>query len=272
MQRRILNTGPLLCMLLGCSSGTPTVAAEQDGSALPLAPPARSTQLPQNAPVDPGLRNVRAATGRANLPPSPLPFTTVALGSFNSPFAIAVLPDGGILVTEKAGLLKLRLTDGAITTITGVPRVEHGFQGGLLDVAVSPSYSTTRSIYLSYSEPAPGGSQLALARANLDVQAGTLRSVSVIWRSGSSGPGGQFGGKIEFAPDGKTLFLSAGERQRFTPAQDPHQALGKILHLTLDGKAAPGNPMRGPSTVEAMTWSSGHRNPYGLAFAADGRL
>jgi len=128
--------------------------------------------------------------------------------------------------------------------------------------------------------------------------------VNVIWRDGARGRGGQFGANIAFAPDGKSLFLSVGERQRFTPAQDPNQPLGKILHLTLDGKPAPGNPNAGktgsktvdiinpPSDTEAAksaqkvytytypgqnltpaeTWSSGHRTPYGLAFAPDGRL
>jgi len=79
------------------------------------------------------------------------------------------------------------------------------------------------------------------------------------------------------SPDGQSLFLSSGERQRFTPAQDPNQALGKILHLTLDGQPAPRNPWAGkPGAADALapaaTWSTGHRNPYGLAFAPDGRL
>lgn len=259
--------------MLACSSVTPTNAAQQDVSVPPLAPPSQLTELPKNAPIDPSIRNVPATTGRANLPPSPMPFAITSLGTFNSPFAIAVLPNsGGLLVTEKAGLLKLRRPDGVIATITGTPRVKTGGQGGLLDVAVAPGYATSHTIYLSYAEPGEGGSQLSLARAMLDVQAGALRNLSVIWRSGSSGIGGQFGARILFAPDGKTLFLSSGERQRFTPAQDPNQALGKIFHLTLDGRAATGNPMPGDGEVEAMTWSSGHRNPTGLAFAPDGRL
>jgi len=100
----------------------------------------------------------------------------------------------------------------------------------------------------------------------------SLNDLAVIWRSGSNGPGGQFGANILFAPDGKSLFLSSGERQRFTPAQDPDQALGKILRLTLDGKAWPGNPDYKAGGVRAMTWSTGHRNPYGLAFTPEGRL
>jgi glucose/arabinose dehydrogenase len=87
-----------------------------------------------------------------------------------------------------------------------------------------------------------------------------------------NGPGGQFGANIAFATDNKSLFLATGERQRFTPAQDAEQTWGKILRLTLDGKAFPGNPMYKAGGVRAQTWSSGHRNPYGLAFARDGRL
>ena len=100
----------------------------------------------------------------------------------------------------------------------------------------------------------------------------TLDNAQVIWRSGMNGPGGQFGANILFARDGRSLFLSSGERQRFTPAQDPDQALGKILHLNLDGTAFAGNPMAKAGGVRAMTWSTGHRNPYGMAFDAEGYL
>jgi glucose/arabinose dehydrogenase len=177
-----------------------------------------------------------------------------------------------------------------------------GGQGGLLDVVVSPSFATDKFVYLTYSEPsANGGSGLALARAKL---AGTrLDGLQVIWRDPAGGNGGQFGAIVAFAPDGKSLFLTSGERQRFTPAQDPSQPLGKILHLTLDGKPAPDNPgagrtgvsiivvtdppkdteaakgaegrhitLPGPNLTPAETWTTGHRNPYGLAFSPDGRL
>lgn len=255
-----------------------------------------------------------ARAGRANMATTPLPFTKTDLGVFESPFAISILPDGGALVTEKAGALKLRTADGGIATVSGVPAVAKGGQGGLLDVALAPDFTRSRTIYLTYAEPRPDGSSLALARATLQLHQvqcvrapcppqASLSDVNVIWRAGSDGKGGQFGAVIAFAPDGKSLFLSSGERQRFTPAQDANQALGKILHLTLDGKPAPGNPMAGrtgaatvqvfdppknsglaasapartvparqPNTTPAETWSTGHRNPYGLVFAGDGRL
>lgn len=236
--------------------------------------------LPRNAP-DTGIRNVPATTGKANLAETPPPFAVTPIGSFTEPFAMAFLPDGALLVTEKAGKLKIR-TGAGVFDIDHVPAVAAGGQGGLLDVAVAPDFATSGLVYLTYAEPGPGGSQLALARGRLVrmtprcARCGSPwqfpEKPAVVWRSGASGPGGQFGATIAFAPDGASLFLSSGERQRFSPAQDPQQRLGKILRLTLDGKAWPGNPDYRAGGARAETWSSGHRNPYGLAFTPDGRL
>ena len=254
-------------------------------------------------------------TGRANLAAAPTrPFAVEMVGQFSSPFAMAFLPDGALLVTEKEGTLKLRRPDGGTTTVAGVPAVATGGQGGLLDVAIAPDFGRSRIVYLTYAEPRPTGSSLALARATLEVQqvqcirapcppVVSLEGLQVIWRAGSDGKGGQFGAVIAFAPDGRSLFLASGERQRFTPAQDPDQALGKIVHLTLDGRPAADNPRAGqtgaaaigvidpprdtaaaatartrewrgdgPNTAPAVTWASGVRNPYGLAFDGGGRL
>jgi glucose/arabinose dehydrogenase len=176
----------------------------------------------------------------------------------------------------------------------------------MLGVFVSPHYATDRSIYLTYSEPGDDGSSLALARARLAIgeNDATLEGLQVLWRQMPKGRGGQFGAQIAFAPDGQSLFLTVGDRQRMTPAQDPDQALGKILHLTLDGKPASGNPragqkgaasvplinpprdtevaktapvvstytFTGPNLAPSETWTTGHRTPYGLAFGPDGRL
>ena len=237
------------------------------------------------------------------------PFTTTKVTSFNSPWAMTFLPDGtNAVVTEKPGRIWLvNLGSGQKQSVSGVPRVVESSQGGLLDIKAAPTFASDKLVYLTYSEPsANGGSGLALARAQLQRTGRTasLTNLQVLWHDPAGGEGGQFGAIIAFAPDGKSLFLSSGERQRFTPAQDPSQPLGKILHLTLDGKpdfgrafvderlgapvvtitdpprdteaakTAQGRQVRWPGAnhTPAETWSSGHRNPYGLAFDAEGRL
>jgi len=241
------------------------------------------------------------------------PFKTTPVATFDSPWAMDFLPGSGVpltnaaLVTEKPGRIWLvDVATGKKRAVGGVPKIVLSSQGGLLDIAAAPSFAGDQLVYLTYSEPsANGGSGLALARAKLvDIAtAPRLDGLTVLWHDPAGGEGGQFGAKIAFAPDGQSLFLSSGERQRFTPAQDPSQPLGKILHLTLDGKPAADNPFAGktgaaavaitdppedttaaknergrqfawpgPNLTPAETWSSGHRNPYGLAFAPDGRL
>ena len=212
-----------------------------------------------------------------------------------------------MLVTEKVGPVWLVTPKGEKFPVANVPKVLYGGQGGMLGIYLSPNYATDRYVYLTYSEPQEvGGSSLALARAKLGLTAtgASLDNLQVIWRDGAGGKGGQFGGAVAFSPDKKFLFLTVGERQRMTPAQDPNSPLGKVLRLTLDGKPAPGNPGAGKTgaasvpiidpprdTVAAKTapvlrsytfpggnktpsetWSSGHRTPYGLAFAPDGKL
>jgi len=235
-----------------------------------------------------------------------LPFTMTKVATFNLPWRIAFLPDGRMIITEKPGPVWLVTPQGTKTRIANTPAVLHEGQGGMLGVFLSPHYATDQFIYLTYAEPGDYGSSLALARARLVIadRTASLEGLEVIWRQMPKGKGGQFGAAIAFSPDGQYLYLTVGERQRFTPAQDPNQALGKILRLTLDGKPAPGNPMEGktgaasvplidppedteraknarvlstytfpgPNLAPAETWATGFRTPYGLAFAPDGRL
>ena len=238
---------------------------------------------------------------------SNLPFTVTQVTTLSLPWKIAFLPDGRMLITEKVGGLWLVTQQGAKTPVANIPAVRWQGQGGMLGVYISPHYAKDHYVYLTYSEPGePGGSSLALARAQLKIgpDSASLEDLKVIWRDGARGEGGQFGAEVAFSPDSKYLFLSVGDRQRMTPAQDPNQPLGKILRLTLDGKPAPGNPMAGktgaatvpiidpPSDTEAAktapvirtytfpgpnltpseTWATGIRTPYGLAFAPVGRL
>lgn len=239
-------------------------------------------------------------------PEPALPFNMAQVTTLDMPWRIAFLPDSRMLITEKVGGMVLVTPQGAKTAVANVPAALYKGQGGMLGVFLSPHYAKDHNVYLTYSEPGEGGSSLALARARLALgqDSASLEDLKVIWRDGERGEGGQFGAQIAFSPDGRYLFLTVGERQRMTPAQDPNQPLGKILRLTLDGKPAPGNPMAGktgaatvpvidppsdteaaktapvvktysfpgPNLTPAETWSTGHRTPYGLAFAPDGRL
>ena len=183
----------------------------------------------------------------AQAPEPSLPFTMTQVATFNLPWRIAFLPDGRMLITEKVGPIWLVTQQGAKTPVANVPAVAYGGQGGMLGVFLSPHYATDHNVYLTYSEPGEDGSSLALARAKLSINANgaSLDGLQVLWRDLPKGKGGQFGAQIAFSPDGQYLFLTVGDRQRMTPAQDPNTTLGKILRLTLDGKPAPGNPMAG---------------------------
>jgi aldose sugar dehydrogenase len=236
-----------------------------------------------------------------------LPFTMTTVSTFELPWRIAFLPDGRMLVTEKVGPVWLVSAAGEkISPVGNTPAVYWQGQNGMHGVFISPRYATDQSIYLTYAEPGDYGGGLALARARLNLTATSprLADFQVLWRQMPRGKGGQEGAQVAFSPDGQYLFLSVGERQRFTPAQDPDQPAGKILRLTLDGKPAPDNPNFGktgaatiplidpPSDTEAAktakpvsmytfpngnhtpaeTWASGVRTPYGLAFSPTGEL
>src|SRR5512132_2426412 len=180
-------------------------------------------------------------------PEATLPFTMTQVATFNLPWRIAFLPDGRMLITEKVGPVWLVTQQGEKTPVDNVPPVFYERQLGMQGVFLSPRYATDHSVYLTYAEPGEGGSSLALARARLVLGEGkaSLDGLQVLWRDMPKGRGGQLGAQIAFSPDGQYLFLSVGDRQRFTPAQHPHTEVGKILRLTLDGKPAPGNPMAG---------------------------
>ncbi|ARP89849.1 dehydrogenase [Bordetella genomosp. 9] len=210
----------------------------------------------------------------AQKPSQDKPFAATPVTTLDRPWAIAFLPDGRMLITEKPGRLLLVSPDGRQQRVAGVPKVAYGGQNGLLDVALAPTFAQDRVVYLSYVEPGQGGGGLALARARLSEDGGgpALSGLAVIWRQLPKGSGGQPGGIIAFDPEGRHLYLTSGDRMRPDTAQDPDQALGKVLRLNLDGSTPPDNPWHAQGGVRAQTWTTGHRNPYGLAFAPDGRL
>lgn len=195
-------------------------------------------------------------------------FETSEIARFDSPWALAFLPDGSMLVTEKAGRMLHVSADGSTRkSLSGIPAVRSAGQGGLGEVVPHPEFASNKLVYFSYSAPGDE-SAIVLARGRLE-DAG-LSDVTTLFRASPSVTGnGHFAGRIAFGPDG-FLYFSTGERQKFDPAQNLTATLGKVLRLTDEGKPAPGNPLAGKG--DPAIWSYGHRNPLGLAFDPQGRL
>lgn len=200
-----------------------------------------------------------------------LPFQVDRVADFDDPWALTFLPDGRLLVTEKAGDLRLvDVNDGSSASIAGVPDVAYRGQGGFGDVVLHPDYADNGLVYLSYSEP---DARAAVARARLELTdgGGELADFEVIWRQSVEIPRrGHFGQRIAFGHG--YLWISSGERQQGDPAQDMAVNLGKIVRLNYDGSVPEDNPFAGLGGVTAQIWSLGHRNPLGLAFDPDGQL
>jgi glucose/arabinose dehydrogenase len=202
------------------------------------------------------------------------PFTVTPVADFDAPWAMTFLPDGSMLVTEKAGSLLHVSADGKQRHSVATLPVDSAGQGGLMDVVLAPDFANSKRIYLSYSAAGAGGKGVVLARGVLATQGGqpALTGVIELFRATPFVEGsGHYSGRIAFSPDGKYLFFTNGERQKFDPAQDPKATLGKVLRLTLDGKPAPGNPLAAKGFHPAV-WSYGHRNLLGIAFDAKGNL
>lgn len=198
------------------------------------------------------------------------------VGSFSSPWALAALPDGRLLITEQAGTIKL--FDPATQqawSVAGVPPVVYAGQGGLGDIVLHPEFNQNHWVYFSYVEAAEHGTGAAVDRAVLDLsRAGQPRLLDRqrIWTQQPKVKGnGHFAYRMLFDRDGK-LWISSGERQQFDPAQDLHNHLGKIIRLNADGTTPTDNPLYAQGGVAAQLWSWGHRNPLGIAFDAKGQL
>lgn len=203
-------------------------------------------------------------------------FKVTEVAHFDEPWAMAFIPGTPLaLITEKRGTLKLWEEGGAVQDVAGVPAVAYEGQGGLGDVALAPDFATSSLIYLSWAEAGPNDTKgAAVGRAKL-VTGGQprLEGLQVIWRQTPKVTGnGHYSHRIAVSPDGRQLFISSGERQKFTPAQDLGQNLGKIVRLNLDGTPAPGNPFANKGGIAAQVWTLGHRNVLGLRFDAQGRL
>lgn len=181
------------------------------------------------------------------------------VSGLDHPWGMAFLPDGRLLLTERAGRMRLLSPDGSLSEpLSGVPQVVAKGQGGLLDVVLDPTFADNQLVYFSYSEPGEGGAGTAVARARLT---GTgLEDVKVIFRQTPKVSGHlHFGGRLAFAPDGK-LFVTLGERFKFEPAQNLNNHLGKIVRINPDGSVPPDNPFISEKNAQPEIWSFGHRN------------
>jgi len=213
----------------------------------------------------------------AALKPAQQPFTTTQVARFDEPWAMAFLPDGSLLVTEKAGkLIHFDPASDKRAEITGVPQVAYGGQGGFGDVALHPHFADNGLVYYSYAEEGEGDTRgAAVARAKLQLDAdgsGRLVDAQVIWRQTPKVSGnGHYGHRLLFGADGK-LWISSSERQKFDPAQDMKTNLGKIIRLNDDGSVPADNPFAAQGSPADQVWSLGHRNILGMAFDAQGRL
>jgi glucose/arabinose dehydrogenase len=218
-----------------------------------------------------------AALKQPSAPPN-APFRIEEIADLDQPWAMTFLPDGRMLITEKAGQLLMLSADGKQRkTVTGAPAVTSQGQGGLMDVVLHPRFAKNRMVYLSYSEAAGKDSSLVLARGVFnDGDAPSLSNVQTLFRGPKyDARAGHYSGRIAFSPEGK-LFFAVGDRQQWdgfqrTEPQDIKILSGKVLRLNDDGTPAAGNPLVARGGDPAL-WTYGHRNLLGLAFDSNGNL
>lgn len=243
-----------------------------------LAVPALADPVAQGAKNVPGFQpafpeQTRAPESRSGVR---LAVETVADGLVH-PWGIAVLPEGGFLVTERPGRLRLVAADGRLSEpVTGVPEVVARRQGGLLDVALSPDFASDRMVYLTYSKPMPGGlSATAAARGTLSPDGTALEDVADIFVQDPPSPTPlQYGSRLVF--DGKGhVFVTVGEHSvpaERVFAQDLGKTYGKVVRIGLDGSTPDDNPFVDTGGAQPTIWSYGHRNIQAAALDAEGEL
>jgi len=235
------------------------------------------TPLETREANSPGQKPAFPGQTRACAVDSKVAFTVVVLATgLEHPWAVEPLPDGGLLVTERPGRMRIVSAQGETgQPIRGVPAVDARGQGGLLDVALGPQFADDRSIYWTYSEPRNGGNGTSVARGVLSGDGQRLEDVRVIFRAMPTYDGDKhFGSRLVFGPDGM-LFVTLGERSD-TPmrpqAQQLDSHMGKLLRIQPDGSAPADNPFVGTPGALHEIWTLGHRNVQAAAFDPQGRL
>lgn len=263
----------LLPLLAACKPSSDAAAPRNDS--LTLAP--GCTPLDTRAPEAPEYKPASAGQTRAcGITNSATYTVTVVARGLVSPWSVNTLPDGSFLVTEKGGTLRRISATGQVgAPIAGVPAVDAGGQGGLLDVALSPDFATNRTIFWCFSEPRQGGNGTSVARGVLSADYTALSDVRVILQAKPTYTNNMhFGSRLAFGRD-RFLYVTTGERSDLATrpqAQQLDSHLGKTLRVTVDGAPAPGNPFIGRAGALPEIWSYGHRNVQGSAFDAAGEF
>ena len=196
--------------------------------------------------------------------------TTLIAHGLNHPWALAFLPNGHMLITEKPGTMRVVSASGELgASIANVPEVFYKSDGGLLDLVIDPKFARNRQVYFAFSEPRTGGSGLTLASARLSADESALESVRILLRIEPTHTSvSHFGCRLLFDRKGK-LFMTSGERMdpvTRVQAQQLDSRLGKLLRLNVDGSAAAGNPFAKTAGALPDIWTYGHRNSQGLAY------
>lgn len=214
-----------------------------------------------------------------------VPFDVEEVASFHYPWSMAFLPDGRMLITEVKGSMFVVDQEGnKLPSVGGLPDVDYGGQGGMGDVALHPNYEENGLVYISYVESGKANTRgAAVARARLEIEGRRpmLHDMEVIWRQYPKVLGrGHYGHRLLFDDEGY-LWITSGDRQKFTPSQDMQSNIGKILRLNDDGSAPEDNPFVNyrdddafvdDDSVYDQIWARGVRNPLGIAQAPDGRI
>ncbi|GAB3951137.1 PQQ-dependent sugar dehydrogenase [Spirosoma harenae] len=189
--------------------------------------------------------------------------------TLQKPWGIYSLPDGRLLVTEKEGTMRIVTTAGKVSEpITGLPKVNSSGQGGLLGVRPDPDFAKNRMIYWVFSDPTADGNLTAVGKGKLSADEKKIEGATTIYQATPAYKGNlHYGGRILFDKSGN-LFISTGERSDKVTrpqAQSLNSGLGKVIHITKDGKPVSGNPFANQADARPELYSYGHRNVQSLA-------
>jgi glucose/arabinose dehydrogenase len=265
LSKRLVTAAAILLSLHAVASCNNHVETSAQGNVTDTLPPVETQKPNRGYPsAFPGQTRVQGMKTKTPLS------VTVLDSSLHRPFAICTLPDGRFLITEKEGTMVILTKNGKPDkTITGLPPVVEGGQGGLLDVNIDPHFVSNRMIYWDYSEQTSDGALLAVAKGKLSTDETKIENPTVIYRATPAYKGKlQYGSRILFDKAGN-LFVSTGERSAKeirVQAQHLNSSLGKVIHITKDGKPVPGGPFAHTPDARPEIFAYGLRNPEGMAW------